>query len=291
MDTVKSLIQDLSLINGALRGEPPAQVSSGTAIATLTATALETINSAAKSSRFMLRSSVMGGIECYKRFASVPREVPMTTAGTQSSVLTFQGKDLDGIKDIDLQEVNPLMQTLAGRVEIADKVLQQGLVTNLKGYFAVLEGAEPEELYKNELSQDDLVNRENESLLNGEPVRVLNIDDHAYHIMMHSIPLNDPKVRMNMQLADRYLMHILEHDEEARKIDPFFAAMVSTGKMPEGGPPLPMDQTIMPEPAGQGATAPGKKPEPKQPIQGNAQVQREPARPAQDGLARAAGGR
>jgi len=294
MDTLKGLMQDLSLVNSALRGEPPPQVSSGTAIATLTATALETINSAAKSSRDMLRTTMIHSIQCYQRFATVPRQVPMSSNGTQTTVLTFTGQELDGIKDMDLQEVNPLMQTLSGRVEIADKVLQQGLITNLKGYFAVLEGAEPEELYKNELSQDDLVNRENDAILNGEEVRVLNIDDHAYHIMMHSIPLNDPKVRLDQELSNRYLAHILEHDEEARKIDPFFAAMVATGKMPEGGPPPPPgmipDQTVMPP--GQGAPAPEgpKKPPEKLPIQGKAQVQTEPARPAQDQLARAAGG-
>lgn len=287
MDQLKSLMQDLSLVNSALRGEPPPQVSSGTAIATLTATALEQINSTAKSSRDMLKTAMLGAIECYQRFASVPRTIAMAGAGLQSSSLTFQGKDLDPIRDIDLQEVNPLMQTLSGRVEIADKVLQQGLVTNLKGYFAVLEGAQPDELYKNELSQDDLVNRENEAIAQGQPVKVLNIDDHAYHIMMHSIPLNDPKVRLSA-VAEAYLAHILEHYEEANKQDPKFAAMVQTGKMPEGGmqPPMPMDQSIMP-----GMPMPGgPEAEPDQnPIQGAAPVA-EPAKPAMDQLARAAGG-
>ena len=237
-EMLKGLMLEISQVNAALRGDPPPQVSSGTAIATLTATAYETINSSAKSSRAMLHKAMMGGINCYRRFSSVERTLG-TSSGGQSVTTKFIGSDLDPIKGIELQEVNPMMNTLSGRMEIAKDVMAQGLVTNLKGYFAVMEGAPPEELYKNELGQEDLVNRENEALIKGEIVTTLNIDDHPYHIMMHSIPLNDPKVRLNKELSDRFLAHILEHDNLARNMDPFFAAMVATGKMPQGGPPPP----------------------------------------------------
>lgn len=293
-DMLKSLMMEISQVNAALRGNPPPQVSSGTAIATLTATAYETINSTAKSSRQMLHEVMLGAINCYRRFASVERNLTTGDMGGQTVTSKFIGSDLDAIKSIDLQEVNPLMQTLSGRLEIADKVLQQGLITNLKGYFAVMEGAPPEELYKNELSQEDLVNRENEALIKGEQVTSLNIDDHAYHIMMHSIPLNDPKVRLNPGLSKRFLDHIAKHNDDARAIDPFFAAMVATGKMPQGGPPPP--------PMGMGELSPGAPPGPTpQPgSPGGPMGQRGggppppgtkagPAKPAMDQLARAGG--
>ena len=274
LDILKGLMMEISQVNSALRGDPPPQVSSGTAIATLTATAYETINSTAKSSRVMLHEVMLGAINCYRRFASVPRTMSTSSVAGQTVSTSFIGSDLDPIKDVELQEVNPLMQTLSGRMEIADKVLQQGLITNLKGYFAVMEGAPPEELYKNEAGQDELVNRENEALIKGEQVVALNIDDHAYHIMMHSIPLNDPKVRLNGQLASRFLEHIAEHDQLAREVDPFFAAMVQTGKMPQGGPPPPPG--MMPQ--GPGAEIPEAGQPPGQ--------QAGPAKPASDQLNR-----
>lgn len=294
-DMLKALMMEISQVNAALRGNPPPQVSSGTAIATLTATAYETINSTAKSSRQMLHEVMLGAINCYRRFASVERSLSTSDVGGQSVTTKFIGADLDPIKSVDLQEVNPLMQTLSGRMEIADKVLQQGLITNLKGYFAVMEGAPPEELYKNELSQEDLVNRENEALIKGEEVVSLNIDDHAYHIMMHSIPLNDPKVRLNPQLAKRFLDHIAKHNEDARAIDPFFSAMVMTGKMPEGGPPPPPMGNV-----GQPPMPGGPPPPNSQPGAGGPMGERGggpppsgapagPAKPAMDQLSRAAG--
>lgn len=295
-DVLKGLMMEISQVNSALRGDPPPQVSSGTAIATLTATAYETINSTAKSSRQMLHEVMLGAINCYRRFASVERTLATSDVGGQSVTSKFIGSHLDPIKSVDLQEVNPLMQTLSGRMEIADKVLQQGLITNLKGYFAVMEGAPPEELYKNELSQEDLVNRENEALIKGEEVVSLNIDDHAYHIMMHSIPLNDPKVRLNPGLAKRFLEHIAKHNEDARAIDPFFAAMVMTGKMPEGGPPPPpMPMGLEPQPGVPPAPAsqPGSSGGDMGPRGGGPPPSGQPAgpaRPAMDQLSRAAMG-
>lgn len=235
MEYCLEYLREMSQVNSALRGEPPSQVSSGTAIATLTASALEAITAGAKSSRLMLRRAMRGSIRSYQRMASVERDVKFSSIGGQSYSKKFIGADLDGIQDIDLTEANPLMQTLSGRIEIGREVVSQGLVKNLKGYFAVLEGAPPQELYKNELSEEDLMNRENESLLSGEPVMTTNADDHPLHMSHHAMLLNDPKVRLNGARNAAIMQHILEHFEAAKGIDPMFAAMIRTGKMPEMG--------------------------------------------------------
>jgi hypothetical protein len=239
LDYLERYLRDLSNINSALRGDPPSQVSAGTAIATLTATALETVLQGAKSSRMCLKSAVTGALNCYRRFASVEREIPITGISGQESMKTFRGEDLDPIKDVSINEANPMMQTLTGRIETAREVVQLGLVTNVKGYFAVLEGAQPDELYKKELSEEDLVNRENEDLLTGNEVVVLAGDDHSYHMMMHYTLLNHSKVRLESDLAARVMEHILEHYEISQKTDPNFLAMIRTGKMPEMMPPPP----------------------------------------------------
>lgn len=241
IDTLNKFMLDLSMINSALRGDPPTGVTSGAAIATLTTTALESVASSSKAARDTLRRTMLRAIDIYKRMASVPRSLDVSIVGGQSYSDSFVGQDLDGIKDIEIIELNPIMQTQNGREMIADKLMTTGLITNVKGYFSVLEGAPPSELYENELSQEDLVKQENEALaLGNERVVVINTDDHAYHIMMHSIDLNNPKTRNDPVRSERTLAHIAQHYQEALKIDPFFAAMVRTGKMPEGGPPAPM---------------------------------------------------
>lgn len=243
MEIMENYVMKLSGINAALRGTPPSQVSSGTAIATLTATALESINASAKSTKSMLQRAVNGAINCYRRFASVERPVEISGIGGHSKVQNFVGKDLDPVKLVELQEVNPLMQSLSGRVEMSKDMLSSGLITNQRAYFAVLEGAPPEEMYKNELSEEDLVNRENEEMLEGREVPTTSIDDHPYHILMHKMALNDPKIRRDQRISGIFLKHIFEHNRLQHETDPALMAMAKTGKAPDPAlmqPPMPM---------------------------------------------------
>lgn len=235
IEVLKALLLDQSMINSALRGDPPTGVTSGTAIATLTTTALESVASSSKAARDCLRRTMLGAFDVYRRFASVERDITMGDTGNQVSTGKFKGSDLDGIKDINIVENNPLTQTQNGRDAQADKLMATGLVTDLKAYFAVQEGAPPSVLYENEITEEDLVKRENMALLNSEPVLVLNTDDHAYHMMMHALPLKDPRVRFNGKTNQAILAHMLEHYQKGQEVDPTFAAMVRTGKMPEGG--------------------------------------------------------
>lgn len=278
VDTLKSFMLDLSMINSALRGDPPTGVTSGAAIATLTTTALESVASSSKSARAALRDLMMGVIDAYRRMASVERELEIPgSSSNQMELKSFKGSDLDGIRDIQVVEMNPLMQTQMGRETQAEKLLQFGLITNVKGYFSIIEGAPVSELYMNELSQEDLVKRENESMLAAEPVLVVNIDDHPYHIMMHSMLLNDPRVRMNGQMLQQVLAHIAEHDAQEKEIDPHFAAMVRTGKAP---------QMALPPPGGDPSQGGGVDPSQRAPGGSEEQKKAKPANPAKDQLGR-----
>jgi hypothetical protein len=278
IDVLKSLLLDQSMINSALRGDPPTGVTSGTAIATLTTTALESVASSSKAARDCLRRTMLGAFDVYRRFASVERDLTMSDTGNQVSTAKFKGQDLDGIKDIAIVENNPLTQTQNGRDAQADKLMSQGLIKDLKAYYAVQEGAPPSVLYEGELSEEDLVKRENEAMMNNEPVLVLNTDDHAYHIMMHAIPLKDPRVRFNGAMNKTILAHMLEHYKQAQEVDPNFAAMVATGKMPQMALPQgPMPGGSPGAPEGPEGTDPSGKPAAK------------PANPAEDLLGRQPG--
>jgi hypothetical protein len=235
VDMLKGFSQELSNINSALRGEPPPQVSSGTAIATLTSTAIEAITSSAKASRIALKKTMYHAISAYQRFASVGHLVSMTGKNNEMVIKEFKGEDLQDIKGYSLSETNPLLQTLAGRLEVADKLLQTGMIQNTNAYFQVLEGEKPTKMFDKELSEEDLIDKENESLTRGAPVRALSTDDHPAHIACHSKLLNDPEIRMSDPRVKPIMDHILEHYELSQSTDPQLMAMVKTGKIPEGG--------------------------------------------------------
>lgn len=279
MEIMEGFLQDLSRVNSALRGNPPTGVTSGTAIATLSATAIESVEAIVKASKINLKRAMMGALNCYRRFGSVSREVQISGIGDQAMTKKFLGRDLDPIRSVELQEVNPLMQTQAGRIEISKDLMAQGLITNMKAYFQVLNGAPVETIYEDELSEADLVSRENESMLRGEPVKMINTDDHAYHIRMHAKALNDPKIRMNDAITAPFLAHIEEHLNAARMMDPILMGIIATGKMPD---PSLMMPAPMP-PAGGAAGGPAEDMATPAPVSGEAK----PAQPADDLLQRA----
>lgn len=259
-DLLRDRLTGLSNLNSAIRGQPPAGVTSGAAIATLTSNALEFVTSFSKAWTECLERSLMHGINAYRKFAEIPHLVRMVGKNFQAFNREFVGKDLDPIQGMKLTMSNPMLMTIAGRESIADKCLKSGLVKSMQEYFSILEGAPVQQLYQTELSENDLMQSENDALMDGQPVIALSTDDHAAHIRSHCGLLNDPAVRFNNKRVKEILNHVIEHETLAKDTDPFLLAMVRTGKMPDGGPPppegaMPPGPGLPPPPGGVGQPA------------------------------------
>lgn len=263
-------MQQMSFINAAVRGELPASTS-GVAIATLTTNALEFLSSYSKSMKTCLERTVMHGINAYRIFAKTERLVTLTGKNFQTFQRAFKGDVLDPINSIEMQEVNPLMQTLAGRIEIADKAVKDGMVKDMQGYVSILDGQPLSRLFDTELSENDLIQSENERMSQGELVKAIAVDKHPLHILKHKTLLNDPNVRLNGQIVAQVEQHIMEHLQLQKQTDPLLMAMANTGTIPEGmmmgapmPPPMPGEQGQLPAaggmemPAGQPAAKPAQ---------------------------------
>lgn len=267
-EVLKGYMLEISGINSAVRGAPPPGVTSGTAIATLTANSLEFMSSLQKSVDMALEGAITLALKTYMEFADVPRSILVTGKNNMAYGYEFTGKDLKAIKKVKINRSNPLMGTIAGRSDIAEKLLQTGLIKSPQQYFRIIEGAPTEELYRQELSETDLQVSENEALMRGEDVLVLATDDHPAHIQYHNMLLNNPEIRKNGQMVGAILQHIEEHNNLAQTTDPNLMAMVRTGKLPQMAP----QQSL---PTG-----------PVMPEQGPAEQPAEPAPTAEDNLGR-----
>ena len=265
LDLCNSYLQQLSNINPAMKGAPPPGVTSGTAIATLTTNSLEFMSPVAKAYQTAMEKAMMSAINAYRRFATTERVVFMSGRSEQTLAKEFVGADLDPIKGIEMQIANPLMQTVAGRVDVAEKLIAAGLITNVQQYLSVTEGDSLTKLEEPELNENDLVESENEALTEGRQVRTLSTDDHAMHLRMHGGLLNDALVRFDDEKVSLILEHMMEHYRLAQETDPMLTAMVRTGKMPEmaqpgdggGSPALPPEgEAAIPPDAISGTPAP-----------------------------------
>lgn len=272
IDSLYTHLQQLSNINSALRGTPPPGVTAGNAIATLTTNALEFLNGFQKSYDLCLEKTIWNAISATKRFAKIERSVKQVGKNNQSYTRSYKGDDLKSLKGVKIIQVNPVMQTLAGRLNIAENLIQAQLVKTPQEYIALLEGAPLRQLYEVELSEDDLIQNENESMMDGRQVIALSTDDHAMHIRKHKTLLNDPMVRLMNDKVQMILAHLEEHKTLAQQTDPQLMAMALTGQMPQGGPPP--QQGGAPQLAGQ------MMPE------GEGLPEGQPAQPAEDMLGR-----
>lgn len=249
VDVLSEIMNDLSGVAGALRGAPPPGITSGTAIATLSANALDFIQNIAKSYQICMRKSMMHAINCYKNFAKIPQTVELKGRNNQVSYQDFTGDQLKNITGLKILTSNPLMQTVSGRLEISKELMSMPKELWPK-YVSILEGRPLSDIYKSDLSSEDLVQMEDEALMKGDHVMALATDDHAQHIQSHAGLMNDPSIRMNGPSIQNILDHIEEHKKLAQTTDPFLLAIIRTGKIPDMPPPPPQGAGAPPNAGG-----------------------------------------
>lgn len=245
IDILSGIMSEISGVHPALSGQLSSGATSGVAIATLTANAMEFINSIGKTYHICMEKTMLHAINCYKNFSKLPQKMTVTGRNNQVYRKEYTGKDFKNISGVRVIVSNPLMQTVAGRLEIAEKLMQ--IPKDLwPDYVSILEGRPLEDTFKGELSQADLIFTENENLMDGKPVIALATDDHAIHIQKHAQLLNDPTVRFNNNKIDAILHHIEEHKKLSEETDPTLLAMVRTGKMPQQQEEKPIPEKDIP---------------------------------------------
>lgn len=240
MDTLLGSMQQISNVNAALRGDI-GQSTSGVAIATLTTNALEFLNSYTRAYYKCMERTMFHCINNITRFAGPDRQVRLTGKNHQTYTKRYKGDQLKAIKSIKIQSVNPLMQTIAGRLEIAKDAIKNGYIRDMSAYAKILDGEPLSTLTEVEQSQDDLISEENQMLLDGQKVLCSSADNHPQHMMKHFTVVNSQKARQDHELYSRTMDHIMEHYGLSQSTDPMLLAMVNTGRMPEapmGAPPM-----------------------------------------------------
>lgn len=243
-DMLRSYMMEVMNINGALRGSPPPGVTAGNAIATLTTNAIEFTQSFAKAYVGTVEKLMTYGVWNVRNFAKYEDVVEVTGDNDATIAKKFIGEDFKNISRVRCQIANPLMATAAGRFEVAQQFLKTGMITDPQKYFRVIDGAPVKTLYKDEVSDEDLIQKENDDLRANKQVMALFIDNHALHKKCHAKLLADPEVRRNAKWAQLVLEHIDEHDKFAQTQQPM---------MPPGGAPMQNAPGMPPPPSDGGA--------------------------------------
>lgn len=239
MDVLMRHMNEISLVSSVLRGQPPQGVTAASAIATLSANSLQTLDGFSKTLSICLENTMSKVLKIYQKFAETPRLVEMLGPRKTYVIKEFTGDDLAAISRVRMVISNPLAATPGGRREIAESLLKTGMIKKPEQYFTVLETGNLDVIYDDQVDEMMCIESENDMLREGQKPIAVMIDDHAAHIMSHKSVLNDPMVRYQSGMVQSTLDHIEEHVNLARNADPFLTAMLLTGKNPPPPPPQP----------------------------------------------------
>lgn len=255
---------ELSGINSILRGDPQGSLkgASGSAMALLQSQAI-TFNSGIQKSFYRLLSSAGTGIvEILRKFSDEPRIIRIVGKSNAEAIKEFKvDKDtLESISTVVFEPVNPVLQTAAGKAQLAETLIEKGLITSPKKYIEVLTTGNINVLLDDDVSAEQAILEENEQLMEGKMVEAVVTENHEDHIKGHTSLISKPNAKADKTLVQNVLMHTQKHIDlwnQASQTNP--SLLMATGQkvLPPPPPPPGIPGAPPPPPAPGQASPPG----------------------------------
>lgn len=240
--------ETISGVNSVARGNPQASLESGTALALVQSMALQFMSGLQQSYVRLIEDVGTSVIQILKDFATTPRVIAIVGKNNRALLKEFTGEDISSINRVVVDMGNALSRSVAGRVQMAEQLLQMKLLKNPQQYFQIINTGRLDVMYEGDASELMLIKQENEKMMSGEEVIATALDAHRTHILEHKSVLADPDLRKDGALVQNTLAHIQQHINLLRTTDPDLLALL-------GEQPLtPIDQVPeMPYPSEQSA--------------------------------------
>lgn len=253
LQMLESVAETISGVNSVARGNPESNLKSGNAMALVQSMSLQFMSGLQQSYVKMIEDVGTGLINMLKDFANTPRIAAIAGIRNRTSMKEFTGEDLSNVNRVIVDIGNPLSKSTAGRVEMAEQLLQMGVIKTAEHYFSVLNTGNLEAMTEDTQSELDLIRAENEALLSNTEVIAVATDQHTIHIKEHKAVLADPDLRKDPELLRRTLAHIQEHITLLRETDPDLLNIIQEQPLgPAGGSPANQNPNMPPDASMQG---------------------------------------
>lgn len=253
--------ETISGVNSVARGQPEASLKSGAALALVQSMALQFVSGLQQSYVRLIEDCGTGIISILKDFANTPKVAALVGKNNKMLLKEFTGDDLHSINRVVVDVGNPLSRTIAGRVQMAEQMMQMGIIKEPTQYFQVLNTGRIDVMFEGDVSQQLLVRQENEWLSEGRNPITAPTDLHAFHIQEHRAVLDDTDVRSNEAITKIVMDHIQGHMDMLQNTDP--RLLMLTGQQPLP-PPMPQGMGPMGPPPGPNGQASAEGPPPPQ---------------------------
>lgn len=291
-------METLAGINSMIRGNPQEDVSSGQYAALVTVQSVLFNSGLQKGYARQAENTMTGAIKTVKK-NMVGKKIARIVGETSEPYLKeFQSSDLQDIQNVSVQLVNPMIQTPAGKMAMADNLMKTGLIKDAQQYIEVYTEGDLPNLTRRSENQNKLIKQENEAIMKGQIPEVSITDNHVQHILEQSALIDTIEARLNpnspssvaaMAHMQKHLNKILGGIDPVTgqmegPINPVLAGILGMPTLPMGTPSmmqLPPMQPGMGVPPPQGPQGPQQPQSP--PGTASQPSQTLPQNPAQNG--------
>jgi hypothetical protein len=252
---LEQLMQILMGINDVNRGIVPPNLKSGNALALLASQAIE-FNTGLQHSYIELLEDVGSAIiYTLKDYAQVPRIATISGKYNQSYLAEFKGEDLQLVNRVQVDVTNPLSKTLAGKIQLADSMIERGWIKNPQQYDMVMETGNLDYADEADIKELYQMRSENEQMMDGQKPIAIITDSHLQHIQEHKSVLASPESRQDPNIVKLVTDHLMEHINLLKQGDPILLQMLGQEPVAPQQPPVPGQPPEQPQ-RGPGQPAP-----------------------------------
>lgn len=208
----------LAGINSTNRGQVDEKITSGTMAALYASQAIHFNSKFQKSHSVFCGALATGILEDLQDHPEDKRTGLVAGKGNRSYMKEFYGKDVNMIERVVVQVGSPFAQTDAGKIQMAQDLMNGPNGLDNKEYLEVVETGTLEPLTEGPHRELMLIKGENEVLSEGGVCKAVITDDHATHIIEHKNVIADPGLRISPDpkaatIIKNTLTHIAEHEK------------------------------------------------------------------------------
>lgn len=232
LDKLEETAELLSGISSTVRGNPEASLRSGNALAMVVSQSIQFASSFDAAIDRCVEQVGTGLFENIRDFSQTKRMAQIIGESQRPFAKEFAADDISEISRCVVEQINPLSKTVAGRAEIANNLLQQGLLTDPQQYYMVLSTGQLDPIMEGPQNEMLTIRAENEELRKGSSVVAVLTENHPLHIREHAKVISSPEAKKNPELVQLTLAHIQEHIDLARSMDPALAMILGVPPMP-----------------------------------------------------------
>ena len=242
-------METLSGVNSVTRGNPESSLKSGAALALVQSMAIQFNSGLQQSYAQLLENVGTGLINILKTYASTPRLADIAGKDNAPYMAEWKSDDIQDVSRVLVDLGNPLSQTLAGKMNMAEMLIGMGSINqnNPDALLEVMETGRMDSVTMSGMKEATAIKSENEFLKSGEKeVNAIPLDKHSEPINEHRYLLSDVDARENPELITRVLNHIQQHIDLLRNTDPGLLVMIGEQPIPpiQQQPGMPPQQEM-----------------------------------------------